>query len=314
MEYKDIKPSSSPYLKRLTYLSDPPKKLFFYGKIPDFDGKTEASKRFPEEFGRPKTVAIVGARKMTSYGESIAFKIASELASRGVIIASGMALGIDASAHKGALSVGGKTIAFLGTEITNIYPPQNRGLFDEILESNGAVFSEYGPGELEACRLGTDSFLRRNRLIAGISDAVIVVEADIKSGSLNTATHAMSEGIPVFAVPGDINRQMSRGCNKLLSKGAFAYTSVDDILEVLYSKPKRKTKKSLKSRNLVDSKDEEFIVEAISKTAGFRDEILDFIRENLDSSFDISRFLTAIMTLELKNVVIKEGDSKWILA
>lgn len=311
MEYQDINPVKSPYLNRLNFLENPPEKLYFYGKIPDFDDKTEASPRFPEEIGRPKTVAIVGARKMTKYGEEIAKDIASKLAKLGIIIASGMAIGIDSAAHRGALSVGGKTIAFLGTEITKIYPDKNRKLFQEIIETGGAVFSEYGPGELESFRLSADSFLNRNRLISGVSDAVIVVEADIKSGSLNTASHALSQGVPVFAVPGDLNRQMSRGCNKLLDKGASVFLSVDDVLEVLYKK-KRKLNKNPVSKSLLDTKDEELIVQALNSGLRYYDEILMAVQDT-DSNFDASRFLTAIMTLELKNIVVKENDNQWIL-
>ena len=316
MEYKDILVRDSPYLKRLEYLLDAPKKLFYYGSVPEFDGMTEGSPRFPEEgVGRPKTVAIVGARKMTPYGEEIAFKMAAELASRGVIIASGMAAGIDAAAHKGALSVQGKTIAFLGTEITNIYPSQNRKLFSEIIASGGAVFSEYGPGELLECRLKTDSFLMRNRLISGVSDAVIIVEADIKSGSLNTAGHALSQGVPVFAVPGDINRQMSRGCNKLFNKGAVALTSSDDVLEVLFKKPRKKSViKSLTSKKLIENPDEEAVVMAINSGARDSEEILSFIRSSIDEKFDASRFMTTITTLEIKGVVRAMEGGQWMFS
>ena len=317
MEYKEIKPVDSPYLKRLDYLEDRPQKLYYWGTIPDLDGKTEASTRFPEEgMGRPKTVAIVGARKMTNYGEMIAYKIAAELASRGVIIASGMAVGIDSAAHKGALSVKGKTIAFLGTEINNIYPRQNQELFSRIIRSGGAVFSEYGPGELLECRLKTDSFLRRNRLISGVADAVVVVEADTRSGSLNTACHALSQGVPLFAVPGDINRQMSQGCNRLFNKGAAALISADDVLEILFKKPRRKKSvlKSLASMKLIDNKDEEMIVKAISQGVRYSEEILLYIQSFLEEKFDASRFMAAITTLEIKGVVKNLDGTQWVLS
>lgn len=313
MEYKDITPVNSPFLARLNYLEEPPEKLYFYGKIPEFDGKTEASVRFPDEIGRPKTVAIVGSRKMTNYGKEIAFRISAELASRGVIIASGLALGIDATAHKGALSVGGKTIAFLGTEITKIYPPRNKGLFEEIIKSGGAVFSEYAPGDAPGYRLGTDSFLRRNRLISGISDAVIVVEADERSGSLNTACHALSQGVPLFAIPGDINRQMSQGVNRLFNKGATAIFSADDVLEILYKKKPRRKKtilENLEAKNLVETEDEGLVVKALVSGARYNTEILEYIKEET-SDFDAGRFMTAVTTLEIKGVIHSLDGNGW---
>ncbi|MDO4967717.1 MAG: DNA-processing protein DprA [Candidatus Saccharibacteria bacterium] len=316
MEYKEVEPKNSPYLARLEYLEKKPKKLFYWGEIPEFDGETEVSTRFPEEgVGRPKTVAIVGARKMTPYGEAIAYKAAAELASRGVIIVSGLAAGIDAAAHKGALSVKGRTIAFLGTEITNIYPPQNRELFSRILKSGGAVFSEYGPRDLLECRMKTDSFLKRNRLISGVADAVIVVEADIKSGSLNTAGHALSQGVPVFAVPGDLNRQMSRGCNRLFNKGVSAYLSADDVLAILFKKPKKRSViKNLTSKRLIDNPDEEAVVKAINSGVRYNEEILLFIRSFIDSEFDASRFMAAVTTLEIKGVIRSLDNNQWVIS
>ena len=315
MEYKDIKPENSAYLERLKYLAEPPEKLYYWGKIPEFDGETEVSPRFPDEgVGRPKTVAIVGSRKMTPYGESIAYKTAADLATRGVIIVSGMALGIDAMAHRGALSVRGRTIAFLGTEITNIYPRQNRELFSRIIDSGGAVLSEYNQGELMDCRLKTDSFLKRNRLISGVADAVIVIEADVKSGSLNTAGHALSQGVPLFAVPGDINRQMSQGCNRLFNKGAAALLSADDVLEILYKKPRKKTIKNLVSKKLVKTPDEEKILKALQSGVRYNEEILMFIKSFLDPNFNASKFLIAATTLEIRGVIKKMDGGQWVLS
>ena len=147
MEIKSIFLSKSKYLDRLSYLKKPPEKLYYYGKIPEYNGVSELNSRFPAEgVGRPKTVAIVGARKMTAYGEAWAFRFAKELAELGVIVVSGLATGVDAAAHRGALAAKGCTIAFLGTPIDKVYPAENQRLFEEILAQGGCVLSELCAG------------------------------------------------------------------------------------------------------------------------------------------------------------------------
>lgn len=192
-----------------------PKMLYYYGKIPE---------------NRVKTVAIVGARRNTSYGHEVAYNAAYALAKRGVLVISGLALGIDSIAHRGALDGGGTTIGVLGTPIEQIYPRRHVALAREMIEKGGAVMSEYKLGDEMDWRA---SFLHRNRLISGLADAVIVVEAAEKSGSLNTAAHALEQGREVFAVPGDINRATSKGCNRLISQGAQVYTGVDDVFAAI---------------------------------------------------------------------------------
>ncbi|MBP5675232.1 DNA-processing protein DprA [Candidatus Saccharibacteria bacterium] len=311
MEIKGILPHNSKYLKRLDYLKKPPERIYFYGCLPEFSGDLPINPRFPKEgTGRPRTVAIVGSRKMTAYGESWAFKIAKELAELGVIIVSGMAIGIDSAAHRGALSGGGRTIAVLGTPINRIYPPENKKLFEEIIAQNGCVMSEVKPGVKMGPELRTNAFLERNRLIAGLSDVVIVVEADERSGSLNTASHALEQGVPLFAIPGDLSRQMSRGCNRLFNKGASAFTDVSDIVSALF--PGRTTKKRVKMETISGSADEKAVVSAILDGLTSGEEILSEICKN-EPDFDVSRFNIAITTLELKGVVKRELGNQWIL-
>ena len=313
MEIRDIIPSKSAYLKRLNSLEKPPEKLYFYGKIPDFSGENEPNPRFPlEGVGRPKTVAIVGARKMTAYGEALAFKFAKELAELGIIVVSGMAIGIDSAAHRGALAANGRTIAFLGTPIDKIYPSENEGLFREIIEKNGCVLLEYGPGLKLNKRLKTDSFLNRNRLISGISDAVIIVEADLRSGSLNTASHALEQGVPLFAVPGDVTRQMSRGCNGLFNKGATAMTCVEDVLNAILPGSIRHQRKQ-KVELFGSTPDETAILRVLAKGVSSGEEIVDKIREK-DKKFDDSRFNVAITMLEIRGIVKREYSNQWILS
>ncbi len=310
MEIKEVFLSDSDYLKRLEYLEDSPNKLFYYGEIPKNEGDLESSSRFPlEGKGRPRTVAIVGARKMTAYGEAWAFKLAKELAEMGVIIVSGMAVGIDAAAHRGALASGGRTIAFLGTPINKIYPAENAGLFREILDKNGCVFSEIAVGEKYYPKT---SFLERNRLISAISDAVIIIEADLRSGSLNTASHALEQGVPLFALPGDVSRQMSRGCNQLFNKGASAVNCVEDVLNVLFSGSVRHRRKQ-KIDLFGSTPDETEVLKALSCGISSGEEILDKIRKK-KPNFDVSRFNMAITMLEIRGIVKREYNNQWILS
>lgn len=173
-------------------------------------------------------LAIVGSRNASEYGKSVARKISKELADKNINIVSGLALGIDKYAHIGALdSMYGKTIAVLGTGVSDgeVYPIQNKKIFERILESNGTIISEF--------RLGTKpekyNFPLRNRIISGISKKVIVVEATENSGSLITANYALEQGKDIYAVPGNITSKNSIGTNKLIEEGAYILKSIEDI-------------------------------------------------------------------------------------
>lgn len=173
-------------------------------------------------------VAMVGSRKSTLYGHEAARKLAGELATMGITIVSGMAMGIDTKAHQGALDVGGRTVAVLGSGVDVCYPAQNRRLKENITR-HGVVISEFPPGTTPI----PQNFPQRNRIISGISLGTIVVEAMEKSGALITADFALEQGREVFAVPGNINSPYSRGCNRLIKQGAKLVETVDDILEEL---------------------------------------------------------------------------------
>jgi DNA processing protein len=172
------------------------------------------------------SVAFVGARRCTEYGRSISRNFSGELASLGITIVSGLAYGIDASAHRGALERGGRTVAFLGSGIDFVYPDSHKALYDQILGS-GAVISEF-PIATEPAPY---NFPFRNRLISGFSLATVVIEAEEKSGSLITAGFAIEQGKDVFAVPGNITSGLSKGTNKLIKDGAIPLTDISDILE-----------------------------------------------------------------------------------
>lgn len=214
MKINRVTPDKHNYLRPLSDIAKVPKYIFFTGTLP--------SERLP-------SVAIVGTRKPTAYGKEVAHTLAYNLARKGVVIISGLALGIDAIAHKATLEAGGKTIAVLANSVDQIYPRTNQDLANKISESGGAILSEYEPP--------TDArdfqFLARNRIVSGLSDAVIVIEAAARSGTLATVSHALEQGKEVFVVPGNITSPLSAGCNALLKQGAHVVTCAEDVLEII---------------------------------------------------------------------------------
>jgi DNA processing protein len=173
-------------------------------------------------------VAIVGTRRASTYGREVAHSLSRDLAANGITIVSGLALGVDTVAHRSALESTGRTIAVLGSSVDQIYPPENRGLAQVIIE-NGAIISEYPLGT----RPDAGNFPPRNRIISGLSRGVVIVEAGERSGALITAKFAAEQGRDVFAVPGSILHPGSAGCNTLIQQGAIPLLGVDDILNLL---------------------------------------------------------------------------------
>lgn len=173
-------------------------------------------------------VAIVGSRRTTLYGQAVAKKFGAELARLGFCVVSGLARGIDTAAHEGALSVGGRTAAVLGCGVDIVYPPENLDLYRKIA-AEGAVLSEFPFGR----RADRQSFAMRNRIVAGMCEATIVVESDVDGGAMITAKFAGDQGRLIFAVPGRIDQNTSAGCHQLIRDGATLMTSVDDLLSEL---------------------------------------------------------------------------------
>ena len=280
-----ISPLECNFTEVLETIALKPKTLYFRGKLPENMSKNGKSLR-------PKTVAIVGSRHNTSYGEEVAYRLAYELAKKGVIVVSGLAYGIDSIGHRGCLDAGGTTVAVLGSPIDKIHPAAHTTLAREIIENGGAILSEYPPQTTEYQDVPLSpgeyynkdkkrkieyktSFLYRNRLISALSDIIVVVEAAEKSGSLNTATHALSQGKDVFAVPGNITGPYSQGCNKLIKQGAFPYTEPRDVLELLFPKESIKYHKKLKTEHLIGDTDVETkVLQAISAGARSSEEIM----------------------------------------
>ena len=199
------------YPERLRNIPDPPALLYTLGTLPFMD----------EELA----LGVVGTRSATAYGVSVTERLCSQLASSGVVIVSGMAEGVDAAAHHGALRAGGRSVAVLGGGADVIYPAVNRELYADI-RAAGAIVSEYPPGAETAGR----HFPVRNRLISGLSLGVMVTEAPLRSGALITARLALEQGRDVFAVPGSIDASASAGCNQLIKEGAALVTSAGDVL------------------------------------------------------------------------------------
>ena len=173
-------------------------------------------------------VAIVGTRRVTAYGRQITEELASYLASNGITVVSGLARGVDAIAHQAALKAGGRSIAVLGSGVDKIYPPEHRQ-FAEQMMSQGAIVSDYAPGTPP----DASNFPPRNRIISGLSLAVVVVEAGETSGALITAEFAAEQGREIFAVPGSILAPQSKGTNKLIQKGALPLLSINDLMQAL---------------------------------------------------------------------------------
>lgn len=201
------------YPRRLKEIDQPPPVLYLRGNL------------LPED---EWAVAIVGTRGITAYGRQVTAEIASVLARRGVTVISGLARGVDAEAHKATLNAGGRTLAVLGSGVDQIYPPEHRQLANQIIAS-GALMSDYAPGTPP----DGVNFPPRNRIISGLSMAVIVIEAGERSGALITAEFAADQGREVFAVPGNINAPKSVGCNRLIHQGARPLLTPEDVLESL---------------------------------------------------------------------------------
>lgn len=214
MKINKISPLSHQYLQMLTTIAVCPEWLYVIGDL-------------PEE--RQLSVAIVGTRKPSSYGKEVTHQLAYALARRGIVIVSGLALGVDSIAHQAALEAKGTTIAVLGNGLPRIYPSTHQRLAQQIVESGGAIVSEYEEG---VPPMG-HHFLERNRIVSGLADAIIITEAAARSGTMSTAGHALEQNKEIFVVPGNITSPLSAGCNALLRQGASPVTKPDDILEVL---------------------------------------------------------------------------------
>jgi len=270
---------SFPRLLREIY--DPPSILFVHGDLEPDDAMA---------------IAIVGARHATSYGRQQAERLASGLARAGLTVVSGLARGIDAAAHRGALEAGGRTIAVLGSGVLNIYPPEHGTLAGQIRES-GALISENPP---RAQPIG-GAFPQRNRIITGMTLGVIVVEAAERSGALISARHAMEQGREVFAVPGRVDSRASRGCHRLIRDGAKLVEGVEDVLEELgplvEATPRSDGRVVHHPAELQLNDQERQVLDAIDRDPTSIDEVV------VASGLPIHRVLSTISVLEMRRLI-----------
>ncbi len=267
------------YPKRLRYIDYNPKVLYTKGDIVEEDNFA---------------IALVGSRKATSYGKWACEKFTKELVDLGITIISGLAAGIDTVAHRTALENGGRTIGVLGNGIDVVYPKRNLSLYNE-MEKFGAVISEF-PMKTPPFPY---NFPQRNRIISGLSMGVLVIEAQEKSGSLITATHAAEQGKDVFALPGNINSIFSGGTNKLIKDGARPLLELDDIIEEIYELKQLKNKHTVnKSIDYSDYSEIEIKVIKLLEEGPMHCDSISY-RTDLDIA-DVNSILTI---LELKGAV-----------
>lgn len=220
MKVNNLKQNSSDYPEILQHIPSPPKELFWTGAHPN------------KLMDKPR-VAIVGSRRVSAYGRAVTERLAGELAKVGVVIVSGLALGVDSIAHQTTLDSDGLTIAVLPTSLDQIYPASHLNLARQIAAGGGCLVSEYPSGS-EAF---PSNFIARNRLVSGLSDVLLITEAAKNSGTMHTAGFALEQGRTVMAVPGNINSPGSEGCNNLIKMGATPVTSARDVFEALNIKP-----------------------------------------------------------------------------
>lgn len=274
-----IVPGESDYSEGVANLSDPPLGLFVKGEIP-----------------RARTVAVVGSRRATPYGLEVAAVLGRQMAGAGIAVASGMARGVDASAHRGALESGGPTVAVWGTGPDRVYPPEHKELAHDIA-SNGALLTEFPPGTPPR----RHNFPKRNRVLAGLAQAVVVVEAGARSGALITARHALEEGRDVWAVPGSIFSDLSLGPNALLRAGARPLLVPAELIDDLGGRPQ-----SPSSRPPATEDSHPLLAHLPHGTAATTDEL------SHRSGLPVSRLSVELLQLEVAGVVERRPDGTFV--
>lgn len=277
----------SEYPENLKNIYDPPPVLYVKGEL-----------ALEDELA----IGIVGSRKATDYGLKAAERIALRLAEMGITIVSGMAMGIDSAAHRGALKAKGRTLAVCGCGLKYVYPMTNYNLSQEIVKS-GALISEY-PFDTAAY---ANQFPARNRIISGMSLGIIVVEAGEKSGSLITADFALEQGREVFAVPGNISSPNSKGTNTLIKSGAKLVSRIEDIIEelnlnIIY-KEKSINESINNTANMDISIEESLILHFLEKTQADKDEI------TAATALQPGKVMAALTKLEIKGVIQQIGEN-----
>lgn len=284
MMYQELKLVDDQYPSGLRHMKDPPKQLYWVGETLD------------SWLDRPR-VAIVGSRKVSPYGRQVTLQLAAELAQAGVVIISGLALGVDALAHQGALDAGGKTVAVLPCSLDKIYPARNERLGYQIIAAGGTLVSEY---PAEAPYMNKYNFVARNRIISGLADAVLITEAALDSGSLHTADFALQQGREVMVVPGNITSPTSVGTNNLLKAGATPVTCVADIFHTLGLEPA--TKQMVRQGSTAA---EQTILNLLDDDIHAGDQLLQASKLSTDI------FNQSLTMLEITGKIVAGGANSW---
>ncbi|MBI2008934.1 DNA-protecting protein DprA [Candidatus Saccharibacteria bacterium] len=285
MRVNSLKHDSPDYPPLLARLHTPPGQLFWLGT-------------HPNELTWQPRVAIVGSRKVTGYGRQVTQQLAGELAKEGIVIISGLALGVDSIAHQAAIDAGGLTIAVLPTGLDQIYPPSHLNLARQIVETGGCLISEY-PADTEAYPA---NFIARNRIVSGFADALLITEAARNSGTMHTAGFALEQGKTVMAVPGNINNPMSEGCNNLIKNGATPVTSVEDVLQALNIKPSKRIDRIFRG-----STNEQLLFDLIKQGICNQDELAAAAKLDMPT-------LSGTLTMLEINGYIRADAGNWTLA
>lgn len=273
-------PDFPPVLKQIP---SPPHELYFLGA------------GFEKWTNKPR-VAIVGSRKITAYGRGVTEKLTRDLAREDVVVISGLAYGVDAAAHYAALESGGLTIAVLPTALDRIYPAAHYGLAKRIVQSGGTLVSEYRSGSA-AYKV---NFIARNRIVSGLADVLLITEAALNSGTMNTAKFALEQGKSVMAVPGNINNPMSEGCNNLIKSGAIPVTSAADIFFELNIAPRA-------SRPVFSSsKEEKMLYSLILEGMSSQEELA------LNTNLDTAALNANLTSLEISGYIRPVGNGRWV--
>ncbi len=289
--HQRIEPGSDDYPPLLAAIPDPPAQLLVVGDV--------GALHMP-------ALAIVGSRNPTEQGRQNAYEFARHLGRSGFCIVSGLAQGIDAAAHEGALDGGALTVAFLGHGIDQVYPASNRALAERIVDSGGALCSEFALGASPR----REYFPQRNRLISGISIGTLVVEAARRSGSLITARLASEQGREIFAIPGSIHNPLSRGCHRLIREGAKLVESADDIVSELGSLVEHLLQVPESSARVVDEPDDtdtdyEMLLEAMAFDPATADELAG------RSGLTIDQVSSMLLILELEGKIEAQSGGRY---
>jgi len=285
MKVNKIVRGNNSFPSRLLNISSSPKELFVLGNL--------------EELLAKPCLSIVGTRKITPYGRAVTEKLVIDIAKHGVTIISGLAIGVDAVAHKATLESGGQTIAVLPCGLDKPYPASHRQLAKQILEGGGALVSEYPEGSPPL----QHNFIARNRIVSGLGDAVLVTEAAAKSGTMHTVSFALDQGKSVMAVPGNITSNLSEGTNNLIKTGATPVTSVDDILQILGINNQR-----LSEEILPANESEALILDLIKSGVSDGNEL------QVKSDLQASEFNQTLTMMEINGKIRSIGANHWTLA